>query len=1001
MATPMVAGVCALIWSQNPSWTNTQVETQLYASAEDIESELSSTYRGKMGAGRINAYDAVNTGTPDPPVAEFSGTPTSGEEPLTVSFSDLSTGSITSWSWTFGDGGTSTAQNPSHEYTSDGTYSVSLTVTGPGGSDGETKNGYITVDPCTMPTAGFTGSPTSGEVPLDVNFSNSSSDATSYSWTFGDGGTSTATNPSHTYTSAGTYTVALTATNSCGNDVHTMTDYITVTCTAPTAGFTGTPTSGDYPLDVTFTDASTGATSYSWNFGDGGTSTSANPTYTYTAAGTFTVTQTVTNSCGNDELIRTDYITVTESPCYAPVADFSGSPTSGDYNLLVSFTDLSTNTPTSWNWTFGDGGTSTAQNPSYTYTAAGTYAVSLTATNSCGSDSETKTGYITVTEPTGGFCDDFGDGDISDWNIISGDWTVSGGQLDGYIASGTAFIMSPVGTVSDATTITVDWTSLTGGTWTNGIVVFGYIDANNYRVADFRDGANKWYIREFVGGSQSNVATLSETINTNQLYAMEVIIDASGLVTVKADGVTKVSYNFGNVQSGLIGLEVNQSHSQFDNFCVDADTPPPPAPTAAFAGTPTSGVFPLDVDFTDQSTDSPTSWSWNFGDGGNSTAQNPSYTYTAAGTYTVTLTATNTYGSDDEVKTNYITVTSPPAPTAEFNGTPTTGDYPLLVTFTDESTDSPTSWDWTFGDGGTSTAQNPSYTYSAAGTYTVTLTATNAYGNDTETKTGYIVVTEPGVGGWTTITYDDFEAGIGSYTDGGGDCKLYSGSYSHQGSYSMEIRDNSGTASSFYHTGSYNVAGYTELEVEFWFKAVSMDNTKEDFWLQYYDGSTWQTVETWARTTDFDNNVFYNKVVSIPSGTYNYPSNAQIRFMCDASGNRDYVYIDEVEFRGFSTTSALSGNNVAVLPNGFSLEQNYPNPFNPSTTFEFSIPITTQVTLNIYNMLGQKVATPIDRVMEAGIHSTVWDARDVASGVYFYRLNAGEFTAQKKMLLLK
>ncbi len=396
MSTPMVAGVCALIWSQNTGWTAAQVTDQLYTSADNIDAYLSSKYIGKMGAGRINAYEAVNTGTP-PPVAAFSGSPTSGCVLLTVTFTDESTGDITSWDWTFGDGGTSTAQNPSYEYTSTGTFTVSLTVTGPGGSDTETKTDYITVSD--VPTAGFTGSPTSGEVPLTVNFTNISSGATSYSWDFGDTQTSTATNPSHTYTQAGTYTVTLTATNSCGSDDEVKIDYITVTCTPPVADFSGSPTSGEVPLTVNFTDLSTGATSWDWDFGDSvGTSTEQNPNYTYNSAGTYTVILTVTNSCGNDTETKTDYITVT---CTPPVADFSGSPTSGEVPLTVNFTDLSTGA-TSWDWDFGDGiGTSTEQNPSYTYNSVDTYTVSLTVSNACGSDIATKVDYIAVTEPQG------------------------------------------------------------------------------------------------------------------------------------------------------------------------------------------------------------------------------------------------------------------------------------------------------------------------------------------------------------------------------------------------------------------------------------------------------------------------------------------------------------------------------------------------------------------------------------------------------------------------
>jgi PKD repeat protein len=156
-------------------------------------------------------------------------------------------------------------------------------------------------------------------------------------------------------------------------------------------------------------------------------------------------------------------------------------------------------------------------------------------------------------------------------------------------------------------------------------------------------------------------------------------------------------------------------------------------------------------------------------------------------------------------------------------------------------------------------------------------------------------------GDWAVITYDDFEGGWGNYTDGGGDCYLYTGgTYAHQGSCAADIQDNSGTASSFYHTVGYNVSGYTELEVEFWYMPISMDRTGEDFWVQYYDGSTWQTVATFDKGVDFENNNFYHEVVAISSSQYNFPTNARLRFMCDASGNQDDVYIDEIEFRGMS-----------------------------------------------------------------------------------------------------
>ncbi len=155
-------------------------------------------------------------------------------------------------------------------------------------------------------------------------------------------------------------------------------------------------------------------------------------------------------------------------------------------------------------------------------------------------------------------------------------------------------------------------------------------------------------------------------------------------------------------------------------------------------------------------------------------------------------------------------------------------------------------------------------------------------------------------GSWTVITYDDFEAGMGSYTDGGGDMKRANSSNSHQGSYSADIQDNSGPSSSFFHTNGHDVSGYTDLEVEFWYKPVSMDKPGEDFWVQYWDGSSWQTVAVFDKGTDFENGNFYHVVVSIPAATYAYPTDAKLRFMCNASGNVDDVYLDEIEFRGYN-----------------------------------------------------------------------------------------------------
>lgn len=269
-----------------------------------------------------------------------------------------------------------------------------------------------------------------------------------------------------------------------------------------------------------------------------------------------------------------------------------------------------------------------------------------------------------------------------------------------------------------------------------------------------------------------------------------------------------------------------------------------------------------------------------------------------------------------------------------------------------------------------------------------------------------------GGGGWQTITYDDFESGMGSYTDGGADMSRYTGStHSHQPVAAGDIQDNSGSTSSFFHTGSHNVSGYTALEINFWFKMVSMESG-EDFWLQYSsnNGSTWQTVATFARGTSYANNVFYNPVVTLTPGTVTFSSTAKLRFICDASDNNDDVYIDEILFRG-NTSSALARDGVTVdavasAPEDFQLHQNYPNPFNPSTNIRFDLPQAMEVKLVIYNTLGEEVATLVRQYHEAGSHEVQWNGRLASgtrapSGVYLYRLEGQGLRLVRKMTLLQ
>jgi len=246
------------------------------------------------------------------------------------------------------------------------------------------------------PVANFTSSVSN----LTASFTDTSTDSDGTIqrriWNFGDGVSSSMTNPSHTYAAAGTYTVTLTVTDNGGYS-STKTATVTVAAggnVAPVANFTSTTSN----LTANFTDTSSDSdgsiASRSWNFGDGTTSTATNPSKTYTAAGTYTVTLTVTDNGGASNTVSKS-VTVSAPANVAPVANFSFTTS----NLVATFTDSSTDSDgsiASRSWNFGDGTTSTATNPSKTYAAAGTYTVTLTVTDNGGA-TNTVSKSVTVT----------------------------------------------------------------------------------------------------------------------------------------------------------------------------------------------------------------------------------------------------------------------------------------------------------------------------------------------------------------------------------------------------------------------------------------------------------------------------------------------------------------------------------------------------------------------------------------------------------------------------
>jgi len=257
------------------------------------------------------------------PIAAFSFTGAGANAPANVAFTNSSQ-NATSYSWDLGDGGTSTDVNPTHTYTVAGTYNVKLTATGTGGTNSITKSLTINA-PTVMPVANFTYTGAGVNAPATVTFTNTSQNATTYSWDFGDNGTSTATSPSHLYTSGGTFTVTLIATNSNGSNTIQKTVNM-LGPVAPIANFTYTGANGYAPATVTFTNTSQNATSYSWNFGDGGTSTATSPSHIFTTGGTFTVQLTATGTGGNNTFSQTVNILAPPTQAYIKKITISAMP---------------------------------------------------------------------------------------------------------------------------------------------------------------------------------------------------------------------------------------------------------------------------------------------------------------------------------------------------------------------------------------------------------------------------------------------------------------------------------------------------------------------------------------------------------------------------------------------------------------------------------------------------------------------------------------------------
>jgi len=567
----------------------------------------------------------------------------------------------------------------------------------------------------------------------------------------------------------------------------------------------------------------------------------------------------------------------------------------------VQFRDTSTLSPTSWSWNFGDGDSTNAtkQNPVHTYATAGTYQVSLTATNAVGSANISKPGFITFVTPgpidpaypylyvandEGVKFDLNGTNPVYVPNTYS--FATMGGVNALHISSGTStsdvttttnqsgtfyfthtggqptvpegiLMLAVNGTIPNDFSVYIrssgdNWTP-PGPAYSNGGLPseWNYAEGavnQTFTKDDFIYGPQSW--KPYSGDSYPIYYGENQTNPVNQFRIMFIDLNAG-----KAYHDITVDYEFHNLTSFAVfnayGWYLASNHGTMimTNDVTGGSTYGPSGymitgipdvPRADFTSGTSYGWHNLSpIQFTDTSANVPQSWLWDFGDGSTSIEQNPPvHIYRNAGTYTVNLTVTNVKGTDS--KTQVLTLTAPPVPVAGFVANVTSGTSPAPIQFNDTSTNLPVAWSWDFGDGTNSTEQNPVHWY-APGMYYVNLTVTNGGGSNSVLKSNLISVASNGR--TNQFVNPGFETGDMTGWTNGTYATISSGT-THTGSYAVFFNGGANVADNY-------VNQYVDLtnitNISFWGYGGSSEVTQ--YFNIYIDGVKVQDIgiQSWTQ----------------------------------------------------------------------------------------------------------------------------------------------------------
>ncbi len=724
--------------TSNISFTNSSTVSSGYIYSNDwnlgdgntgTTSNATHTY-GNIGVYNVQLITTSDMGCKDTmmlpvtisplPVADFTANTACANGTTTfTNTSAISTGSLSTYNWQFGDGGLSSLNQPTHQYATAGNYVVTLTVT----SNNNCTNSIshtVSVNP--LPAALFTAVSVCDGLPM--NFTNNSTitsgSITNYTWDFESNGSidATATSPNHLYTGSGTYVALLTATSN-NNCVASYSQAVTVHPN-PVVQFSATSVCDGVPVSFTNQSSITSGqiNSYNWNFGDNTTATLPGPIHTYAADGTYNITLTATSNFNCVNAASGNAVVYPK-----PAVQFAAQPVC--FGFGTSFTNQSAITSgqiTSYAWTFGDNTTGAGATPTHQYAAAGNYNVSLSATSNFNC-SNNSSGIVTVYEkPVAGF-------------VIT--------QLTACTQT-VAFINASH--VNGGTIAANNWDFGNGGTATSQNAFENYAGSGSYNVQLITTSNNGCKDTILQPLTISPLPTAAFAANNACFNSMTTFTNVS---SVSTGSVINCNWQFGD---GTISAATNPAHQytstgsfpvtlivMSDKNCVNAImqfVTVNPLPNVSFTSQNVCmGAVTNYTNNTSISSGSIAGYSWDFNSDGTADAssQNVNTLFAAPGTYTTQLTAT----SNNNCTAAYsLPVIVHPNPVAQFSVAAVCQGQ--ATAFSNQSTGA-TQYSWTMGDGGTAVAVNPSHMYAAYGNYNVTLTATNSF-NCSHSVSGLSVV---------------------------------------------------------------------------------------------------------------------------------------------------------------------------------------------------------------------------------------------------------------------